>query len=123
MRTSVAHSGRMRSTETPISSPPSLARTTTTETDIAVAATEGRSLASIIAGKRLVLTVAEAGELLGISRAFAYGNISLVPDCNNVGGNGIVRSPNSGEHLSVCEPPECRDEWTKRTAVRIRCLT
>ena len=27
---------------------------------------------SIIPGERLVLTVAEAGELLGISRAFAY---------------------------------------------------
>jgi excisionase family DNA binding protein len=34
--------------------------------------TDGRSLATIISGERLVLTVAEAGELLGISRAFAY---------------------------------------------------
>ena len=32
----------------------------------------GRPLATIIPGKRLVLTVAESGELLGISRAFAY---------------------------------------------------
>ena len=32
----------------------------------------GRPTATIVPGERLVLTVAEAGELLGISRAFAY---------------------------------------------------
>jgi excisionase family DNA binding protein len=35
-------------------------------------AQEGRPMATIVPGERLVLTVAEAGELLGISRAFAY---------------------------------------------------
>jgi len=63
----------MPTTETPISSPAGLARvTTTTETHGAPPATEGQTLVSIIPGERLVLTVAEAGELLGISRAFAY---------------------------------------------------
>jgi excisionase family DNA binding protein len=32
----------------------------------------GRRMTTIVPGERLVLTVAEAGELLGISRAFAY---------------------------------------------------
>jgi excisionase family DNA binding protein len=60
----------MRTTETPISSPANLAgiaATTVTNTD-----QEGRRRATIAPGGRLVFTVAEAGELLGISRAFAY---------------------------------------------------
>jgi excisionase family DNA binding protein len=60
----------MRTTETPISSPTDLAEvaaTTGTKT-----AQGGRRMATIVPGERLVLTVAEAGDLLGISRAFAY---------------------------------------------------
>jgi len=67
---SSVHSGRMRPTETPISSPAirsGIAVTTGTKT-----AQEGPRAATIDPGERLVLTVAEAGELLGISRAFAY---------------------------------------------------
>ena len=67
---SSVHSGRMRTTETPISNPTDLAgvaATTGTKT-----AQEGRRMATIVPGERLVLTVAEAGDLLGISRAFAY---------------------------------------------------
>jgi excisionase family DNA binding protein len=67
---SSVHSGRMRTTETPISSPATLAGiAATTETQTAQG---GRPTATIVPGERLVLTVAEAGELLGISRAFAY---------------------------------------------------
>jgi excisionase family DNA binding protein len=68
--TSSVHSGRMRTTETPISSPATHSRiATTTETPTAQG---GHPRATIVPGERLVLTVAEAGELLGISRAFAY---------------------------------------------------
>ena len=68
--TSPVHSGRMRTTETPISDPANLSG----DAVIAAAQTtpEGRPLATIVPGERLVLTVAETGELLGISRAFAY---------------------------------------------------
>ena len=70
VRTSPGHSGRMRTTETPISTPATLSgRATTAETE---AAQGGRPTTTIVPGERLVLTVAEAGELLGISRAFAY---------------------------------------------------
>ena len=67
---SSVHSGRMRTTETPITSPAAdsgIARTAGIQT-----AQGGRRTATIVPGERLVLTVAEAGELLGISRAFAY---------------------------------------------------
>ena len=64
---SCVHSGRMHTTETPISSPSSDAGLPETQT-----AKGGRPSATIVPGERLVLTVAEAGELLGISRAFAY---------------------------------------------------
>jgi len=47
----------MSTNQIPISSPPS---------------TSQPAAATVIPGERLVLTVAEAGELLGISRAFAY---------------------------------------------------
>jgi excisionase family DNA binding protein len=60
----------MRTTETSISSPANLAgiaATTGTQT-----AQGGRRKATIVPVERLVFTVAEAGELLGISRAFAY---------------------------------------------------
>ena len=63
---SSVHSGRMNTTETPISSPAKFA---------GVAETTQRQtapMATIAPGERLVFTVAEAGELLGISRAFAY---------------------------------------------------
>jgi excisionase family DNA binding protein len=61
------HSGRMRTTETTISSPSSHAALAETQTPKG-----GRPTTTIVPGERLVLTVAEAGELLGISRAFAY---------------------------------------------------
>ena len=64
---SSVHSGRMRTTETPISSPSGDAGLAETQT-----AKGGRPTATIVPGERLVLTVTEAGELLGISRAFAY---------------------------------------------------
>jgi excisionase family DNA binding protein len=68
--TSCVHCGRMRTTETSISSPASLAGVVVTaESESAQAR---RPLATIVPGERLVFTVAEAGELLGISRAFAY---------------------------------------------------
>jgi len=70
VRTSPGHSGRMRTTETPISTTAAVSRiTSTAETQTAKG---GRPATSIVPGERLVLTVAEAGELLGISRAFAY---------------------------------------------------
>jgi excisionase family DNA binding protein len=60
----------MRTTETPISSPADLDGVTATGDHQSI---RGASpLATIVPGERLVLTVAEAGELLGISRAFAY---------------------------------------------------
>jgi excisionase family DNA binding protein len=60
----------MRTTDTSISSRAELAGVAAmAETQ---AAQEGRPIATIVPGERLVLTVAEAGELLGISRAFAY---------------------------------------------------
>ena len=64
---SPVHSGRMRTTETPISIPSNDAALA----EIQVAQAR-RPSATIVPGERLVLTVAEAGELLGISRAFAY---------------------------------------------------
>ena len=70
MGTSAVHSGRMRTTETPISSPATL--TGVAATAEIESAQGGRRVAAIVPGERLVLTVAEAGELLGISRAFAY---------------------------------------------------
>ena len=69
---SPVHSGHMRTTETPISSPADLDGVTATGDNQCI---RGASpLATIVPGERLVLTVAEAGALLGISRAFAYGN-------------------------------------------------
>ena len=60
----------MRTTETPISTPATLSGIATTAES--QAAQGGRPTTTIVPGERLVLTVAEAGELLGISRAFAY---------------------------------------------------
>ena len=67
---SPVHSVRMRTTETSISNLSNhsgLAASPDTKSSH-----EGRLLATIVPGERLVLTVAEAGKLLGISRAFAY---------------------------------------------------
>ena len=68
--TSAVHRGRMCTTPTPLSSPAALVGTAAIpETQ---SAQGGRPLGSIVPGAQLVLRVAEAGELLGISRAFAY---------------------------------------------------
>ncbi len=70
--TSLAHSGRMRTNQTPTTSPSTPSQPATTETQPAPVVTPSYSATTVIAGERLVLTVTEAGELLGISRAFAY---------------------------------------------------
>jgi excisionase family DNA binding protein len=68
--TSALHSGQMRTAETPNSSPATLSGIAAVVENRTGPGTRPR--ARIVPGERLVLTVAEAGELLGISRAFAY---------------------------------------------------
>ena len=69
---SSAHGGGMHTSETSVSNPQDLAcDSPAVHAQVAPGPSNGRSHTDL-PGERLVLTVAEAGALLGVSRAFAY---------------------------------------------------